>query len=124
MRRPAGWTTSPRAWGGCARSGCPPRSPARPAPPGPPARPPRGGGARLGGGGGPPCRRRERRPPLRPPATRAGTPSLLVTAWLPSLEEVHRFEQELVHHVPEADVVDRLVVLRSITRLGRPTPTR
>ena len=56
---------------------------------------------------------------VRLSATLAGTPSLLVTAWLPSLEEVHRFEQELVHHVPEADVVDRLVVLRSIKRMGR-----
>ncbi|SFN87534.1 DNA-binding transcriptional regulator, Lrp family [Geodermatophilus obscurus] len=56
---------------------------------------------------------------VRLSATLAGTPSLLVTAWLPSLEEVHRFEQELVHQVPEADVVDRLVVLRSIKRMGR-----
>lgn len=56
---------------------------------------------------------------VRLSATLAGTPSLLVTAWLPSLEEVHRFEQELVQRVPEADVVDRLVVLRSVKRMGR-----
>ena len=56
---------------------------------------------------------------VRLSATLAGTPSMLVTAWLSSLEEVHRFEQELVHHVSEVDVVDRLVVLRSVKRMGR-----
>lgn len=56
---------------------------------------------------------------VRLSATLAGTPSLLVIAWLSSLEEVHRFEQDLVHSVPEASVVDRLVVLRSVKRMGR-----
>ncbi|SNS89623.1 DNA-binding transcriptional regulator, Lrp family [Geodermatophilus pulveris] len=56
---------------------------------------------------------------VRLSATLAGTPSMLVIAWLPSLEEVHRFEQDLVHQVPEVDVVDRLVVLRSVKRMGR-----
>jgi len=56
---------------------------------------------------------------VRLSVTLAGTPSMLVIAWLPSLEEVHRFEQDLVHQVPEADVVDRLVVLRSVKRMGR-----
>jgi DNA-binding Lrp family transcriptional regulator len=60
-----------------------------------------------------------RLPTVRLSATLAGTPSLLVTAWLPSLEEVHRFEQDLAHQVPEADVIDRLVVLRSVKRMGR-----
>ena len=55
---------------------------------------------------------------VRLSATLAGTPSLLVVAWLSSLEEVHRFEQDLVHQVPEAVVVDRLVVLRSVKRMG------
>jgi DNA-binding Lrp family transcriptional regulator len=55
---------------------------------------------------------------VRLSATLAGTPSLLVIAWLPSLEEVHRFEQDLVHRVPDLDVVDRLVVLRSVKRMG------
>ncbi|TQN42049.1 DNA-binding Lrp family transcriptional regulator [Blastococcus colisei] len=55
---------------------------------------------------------------VRLSATLAGTPSLLVTAWLSSLEEVHRFEQDLVHQVPEANVVDRLVVLRTVKRMG------
>ncbi|SHN69094.1 DNA-binding transcriptional regulator, Lrp family [Geodermatophilus obscurus] len=56
---------------------------------------------------------------VRLSATLAGTPSMLVTAWLSSLEEVHRFEQDLLHQVPEVDVVDRLVVLRSVKRMGR-----
>jgi DNA-binding Lrp family transcriptional regulator len=55
---------------------------------------------------------------VRLSATLAGTPSLLVIAWLASLEEVHRFEQDLVHRVPEVEVVDRLVVLRSVKRMG------
>jgi DNA-binding Lrp family transcriptional regulator len=55
---------------------------------------------------------------VRLSATLAGTPSLLVVAWLSSLEEVHRFEQDLVQQVPEADVVDRLVVLRTVKRMG------
>lgn len=55
---------------------------------------------------------------VRLSATLAGTPSLLVVAWLPTLEELHRFEQELVRRVPEVDVVDRLVVLRAVKRMG------
>jgi DNA-binding Lrp family transcriptional regulator len=55
---------------------------------------------------------------VRLSATLAGTPSLLVIAWLASLEEVHRFEQDLVHRIPEVEVVDRLVVLRSVKRMG------
>jgi DNA-binding Lrp family transcriptional regulator len=55
---------------------------------------------------------------VRLSATLAGTPSLLVIAWLSSLEEVHRFEQELVQQVPQVDVVDRLVVLRPVKRMG------
>jgi DNA-binding Lrp family transcriptional regulator len=56
---------------------------------------------------------------VRLSATLAGTPSLLVVAWLSSLEEVHHFEQRLAQQVPEAEVVNRLVVLRSLKRMGR-----
>jgi len=56
---------------------------------------------------------------VRLSATLAGTPSLLVTAWLSSLEEVHRFEQRVAQQAPEADIVNRLVVLRSLKRMGR-----
>ncbi|MCW2620375.1 MAG: DNA-binding transcriptional regulator, Lrp family [Modestobacter sp.] len=55
---------------------------------------------------------------VRLSATLAGTPSLLVVAWLSSLEEVHRFEQDLVQQIPHVDVVDRLVVLRPVKRMG------
>ncbi|GAB3358581.1 AsnC family transcriptional regulator [Modestobacter lapidis] len=55
---------------------------------------------------------------VRLSVTLAGTPSLLMVAWLPSLEEVHRFEQDLVHQIPEVAVVDRLVVLRAVKRMG------
>jgi DNA-binding Lrp family transcriptional regulator len=51
-------------------------------------------------------------------ATLASTPSLLMVAWLPSLEEVHRFEQGLVQRVPDLRVLDRLVVLRAVKRMG------
>ena len=55
---------------------------------------------------------------VRLSAILAGTPSLLVVAWLSSLEEVHRFEQELAHTVPDVVVVDRLIVLRAVKRMG------
>lgn len=60
-----------------------------------------------------------RLPQVRLSATLAGTPSLLLTAWLSSLEEVHRFEQNLLHRVPDVEVVDRLVVLRAVKRMGQ-----
>ncbi len=56
--------------------------------------------------------------PVRLSATLAGTPSLLVVAWLASLEDVHRFEQELAVAAPDVAVVDRLVVLRAVKRMG------
>jgi DNA-binding Lrp family transcriptional regulator len=52
-------------------------------------------------------------------ATLAGAPSLIVVAWLRTVEEVHRFELELLDAVPGLVVVDRLVVLRSLKRMGR-----
>lgn len=55
---------------------------------------------------------------VRLSTTLAGTPCLLVVAWLASLEEVHRFEQELAHVVPDVVVADRLVVLRAVKRMG------
>jgi hypothetical protein len=52
-------------------------------------------------------------------ATLAGAPSLIVVAWLRTVEEVHRFELALAEALPELRVVDRLVVLRSLKRMGR-----
>ncbi len=51
-------------------------------------------------------------------ATLASTPSLVVVAWLASLDEMHRFEQALVQDVPGVEVLDRLVVLRAVKRMG------
>ncbi len=51
-------------------------------------------------------------------ATLASTPSLVLVAWLASLDEVHRFEQALVRGVPDVEVLDRLVVLRAVKRMG------
>lgn len=51
-------------------------------------------------------------------ATLASTPSLVLVAWLGSLDEVHRFEQALVQGVPGVEVLDRLVVLRAVKRMG------
>ena len=51
-------------------------------------------------------------------ATLASTPSLVLVAWLSSLAEVHRFEQGLVQRVPDLRVLDRLVVLRAVKRMG------
>lgn len=48
----------------------------------------------------------------------ASTPSLVLVAWLASLEEVHRFEQALVQAAPTVQVLDRLVVLRAVKRMG------
>jgi DNA-binding Lrp family transcriptional regulator len=52
-------------------------------------------------------------------ATLAGAPSLIIIAWLHTVEEVHRFELALLDAVPGLVVVDRLVVLRSLKRMGR-----
>lgn len=51
-------------------------------------------------------------------ATLASTPSLVVVAWLASLDELHRFEQSLVQGVAGAEVLDRSVVLRAVKRMG------
>ena len=52
-------------------------------------------------------------------ATLASNPSLIVVAWLTSVEEVHRFEQVLLQRAPEVRVTDRLVVLRAVKRMGQ-----
>ena len=51
-------------------------------------------------------------------ATLASTPSLVVVAWLASLDELHRFEQSLVQGVSGLEVLDRSVVLRAVKRMG------
>lgn len=52
-------------------------------------------------------------------AALAGTPPLVVTAWLRDIDAVHDFETSLTKAVPDLTVVDRLITLRTIKRMGR-----
>lgn len=52
-------------------------------------------------------------------ATLAGTPSLIVVAWLRTVDEVHRFELSLARGVADLEIIDRRVVLRTVKRMGR-----
>jgi DNA-binding Lrp family transcriptional regulator len=52
-------------------------------------------------------------------ATLAGTPALVVVAWLHHIESIHDFESTLVSVVPEVTVTERLVALRTVKRMGR-----
>lgn len=57
--------------------------------------------------------------PVRLCATLAGTPSLIVVAWLHTLDEIHRFERVLAQNAADLDIIDRRVVLRTVKRMGR-----
>lgn len=57
--------------------------------------------------------------PVRLCATLAGTPGLVIVAWLRTVDEVHRFELSLARGVADLEIVDRRVVLRTIKRMGR-----
>jgi len=52
-------------------------------------------------------------------ATTSSAPSMVICAWLHTVEEVHRFEQAIARGLPELQIVDRLVVLRTVKRMGR-----
>ena len=52
-------------------------------------------------------------------ATLAGTPAIVVSAWLHNLEAIHHFETTLGKSVPHVTVADRLVTLRTVKRMGR-----
>lgn len=52
-------------------------------------------------------------------ATTSSAPSMVICAWLHTVEEVHRFEQSIARGLPELQIVDRLVVLRTVKRMGR-----
>ncbi|MBC7594940.1 MAG: Lrp/AsnC family transcriptional regulator [Kineosporiaceae bacterium] len=52
-------------------------------------------------------------------ATLAGNPPIVVTAWLRDVEALHRFETALVKDVPNLTVVERLITLRTVKRMGR-----
>lgn len=52
-------------------------------------------------------------------ATVSSAPSLVVCAWLRSVEDVHRFELSISKRLPQVRIVDRFVVLRTVKRMGR-----
>ncbi len=52
-------------------------------------------------------------------ATLAGSPPLLVAAWLRDLGALHEFEMTLAGASPSVRVVERLVTLRTVKRMGR-----
>jgi DNA-binding Lrp family transcriptional regulator len=52
-------------------------------------------------------------------ATVTAGPSLALCSWLQTVEEVHRLELAISAKLPHLKVVDRLVVLRTVKRMGR-----
>jgi hypothetical protein len=48
-----------------------------------------------------------------------GGPNLTFCAWLRTIEEVHRLEMAIAARLPHVEIVDRLIVLRTIKRMGR-----
>jgi len=52
-------------------------------------------------------------------ATVAGSPSLVVAVWLRRVDQIHEIERLLVEEIHEAAVTGRLIVLRTIKRMGR-----
>ncbi|WNI15387.1 Lrp/AsnC family transcriptional regulator [Actinacidiphila sp. ITFR-21] len=52
-------------------------------------------------------------------ATVAAESSLMLGTWLRTVEEVHRLELAMAAKLPQVQVVDRLIVLRTVKRMGR-----
>lgn len=52
-------------------------------------------------------------------ATVSSAPSLVVCAWLHTVEEVHRLELTIARQLPHLRIADRLIVLRTVKRMGR-----
>jgi len=52
-------------------------------------------------------------------ATVTAGPSLALCSWLQTVEEVHRLELAISAKLPQLRVVDRLIVLRTVKRMGR-----
>jgi DNA-binding Lrp family transcriptional regulator len=52
-------------------------------------------------------------------ATVTAGPNLLIGVWLRTVEEVHRLELAIAAKLPQVEVLDRLVVLRTVKRMGR-----
>jgi DNA-binding Lrp family transcriptional regulator len=52
-------------------------------------------------------------------ATVAASTNLALCSWLRSIDEIHRLEQTIAARLPHVRVIDRLVVLRQVKRMGR-----
>jgi len=52
-------------------------------------------------------------------ATVTAGPSLALCSWVRTVEEVHRLELAIAAKLPHVRVVDRLIVLRQVKRMGR-----
>lgn len=52
-------------------------------------------------------------------ATVAAGPQLLQSSWLETVEEVHRLELSMAEQLPQLQIVERLLVLRVVKRMGR-----
>lgn len=58
-------------------------------------------------------------PQARLTATVAAGPRLALCSWLRTVEELHRLELAIAAKLPQVTVMDRLIVLRQIKRMGR-----
>lgn len=56
---------------------------------------------------------------LRLTTTTTGAQNLMFTAWLRTVEDVQRLELAIALRMPQIEIVDRLIVLRTIKRMGR-----
>lgn len=52
-------------------------------------------------------------------ATVSSAPCMVLCAWLHTVEEVHRLELAIAKRLPQVRILDRLVVLRTVKRMGR-----
>ena len=52
-------------------------------------------------------------------ATVASGPVIALSTWLRTVEELHRLELTIAEQLPQLQVVDRLIVLRVVKRVGR-----
>lgn len=52
-------------------------------------------------------------------ATVTAASNLVLSAWLRTVEEVHRLELAISLKLPQVRIVDRLIVLRTVKRMGR-----
>jgi hypothetical protein len=57
-------------------------------------------------------------------ATVTAGPNLALCAWLQTVEEVHRLELVMARRFPQVRITDRLVVLRTVKRMGRLVDTQ